>query len=97
LPSSFRPGLLAGIARVLERDGPLVAVPADYPDLRRQKRLSYAAAQLLEGLLPDPESGVPALRQTLLQIPSTRLRLAYVVARWEQVWQSGVQQEPRDV
>jgi Lon protease-like protein len=90
LPSSFRPGLLASIANVLERDGQLVSVPADYPDLRRQKRLSYAAAQLLEGLGEDPEQGVSALRQTLLQIPSTRLRLAYVVARWEEVWKKGL-------
>jgi Lon protease-like protein len=53
-----------------------VAVDEAYPALRRQKRLSYSAAYVLETLL-NPEA-ITALRKVLLQIPSTRQRLAFV-------------------
>jgi ATP-dependent protease La (LON) substrate-binding domain len=54
-----------------------VAVDESYPALRRQKRLSYAAAHVLENALLNAHA-VTSLRQVLLQIPSTRQRLAFV-------------------
>jgi len=51
-----------------------------YPSLRRQKRLAYGAAQLLERHLHDTKN---SLRQQLLQIPSTKLRLAYLLDQFD--------------
>ena len=51
-----------------------------YPSLRRQKRLAYCAAQLLEQRLQDTKN---SLRQQLLQIPSTKLRLAFILWKFE--------------
>jgi hypothetical protein len=59
-----------------ELDHKYVRVSKDYPALRRQKRLSYSAAALLE----DPE-GVTAWRRQLLAVPSTRDRMAFVLQR----------------
>lgn len=53
------------------------AVSVDYPKDRRQKRLSYTAASLLE----DPHDGAAttALRRLLLACPTTKSRLCYVL------------------
>jgi hypothetical protein len=59
-----------------ELDHKYVRVSKDYPALRRQKRLSYSAAALLE----DPES-VTAWRRQLLAVPSTKDRMALVLQR----------------
>jgi Lon protease-like protein len=56
-----------------------VRVSPLYPCTRRQKRLSYSVAALLE---KDPIK-VQDLRKTLLQFPSTKLRLAYVLWMFE--------------
>jgi Lon protease-like protein len=76
--------LLEGIATVMERDPNtnFVRVPPEYPALRRQKRFSYCAAQLLE--CHDPNN-VEAFRTSLLQIPSTKLRLAFVLSTFEKL------------
>lgn len=58
-------------------DHKYVQVSPEYPALRRQKRLSYSAAALLE----DAESAKP-LRRQLLSIPSTKDRLAYVLQQF---------------
>jgi Lon protease-like protein len=66
------------IAAQTEKDHKYVRVSPDYPAARRQKRLSYAVASLLEDL-----DTVNAFRQELLEIPSTRLRLAALVQKLE--------------
>ena len=58
-------------------DHKYVQVSPQYPANRRQKRLSYSAAALLE----DAESTRP-LRRQLLSIPSTKDRLAYVLQQF---------------
>ena len=58
-------------------DHKYVRVSPEYPALRRQKRLSYSAAALLE----DAESTKP-LRRQLLSIPSTKDRLAFVLQQF---------------
>lgn len=61
-------------------DHKYVRVSPDYPALRRQKRLSYSAAALLE----NPQStNVSAWRRQLLTIPSTKDRLAFVLQRFQ--------------
>ena len=55
-----------------------VAVPATYPEIRRQQRLSYSAAQLLE----QTDYGKD-LRQRLLETPSTQSRLRLVLERFD--------------
>jgi Lon protease-like protein len=56
-----------------------VELPPSYPSYRRQRRLSYSAAYLLE------RTGVGGLglRQTLLEIPSTQGRLRLVLERFD--------------
>ena len=54
-----------------------VRVPITYPSLRRQKRCSYYVAQILESFDLD---NVQLLRCTLLRMPSTKQRLAYVLS-----------------
>ena len=75
--------LLERIATVVEKqtqlDHKYVRVSADYPALRRQKRLSYSAAALLE----RPQHKVNAWREQLLAIPSAKDRLAFVLQRFE--------------
>ena len=70
--------LLERIAKVIEEqtqlDHKYVRVSADYPALRRQKRLSYSAAAVIE----NPETA-NALRRQLLAIPSTKDRLAFLL------------------
>lgn len=61
-----------------ELDHKYVRISAEYPALRRQKRLSYSAAALLE----DPDS-VTTWRRQLLSIPSTKDRLAFVLQRFQ--------------
>jgi hypothetical protein len=75
-PSTF---VLDQVASGLERS-PLqskyVRLSPLYPSLRRQKRLSYTVPALLEHNHVD---SVHQLRRQLLAIPSTRVRLAYVL------------------
>ena len=59
-------------------DHKCVRVSPDYPVLRRQKRLSYSVASLMEDM-----DTVDYYRSELLMIPSTRLRLAYVLQQLE--------------
>jgi Lon protease-like protein len=74
-PTSF---VLEQVAENLEQS-PLqskyVRLSPQYPAARRQKRLSYTAPALLEHHVDS----VHALRRQLLAIPSTRVRLAYVL------------------
>ena len=73
--------LLERIAKFVQNQTKLehkyVRVSAEYPALRRQKRLSYSAAALLE----EP-STVTAWRRQLLAIPSTKDRLAFVLQQF---------------
>jgi len=73
--------LLERIADTIEKqtklDHKYVRVSAEYPALRRQKRLSYSAAALLE----DLETVTP-WRHQLLAIPSTKDRLVFVLQRF---------------
>jgi Lon protease-like protein len=75
-PSTF---VLDQVASSLEQS-PLqskyVRLSPLYPSQRRQKRLSYTVPALLEHSHVD---GVHHLRRQLLAIPSTRVRLAYVL------------------
>jgi Lon protease-like protein len=66
------------IAEQTEKDHKYVRVSPHYPAARRQKRLAYAVAALLEDL-----DTVNAFRQELLEIPSTRMRLAALVQKME--------------
>ena len=52
----------------------------DYPELRRQSRLSFAASTILE----QPGMAT-AVRQAMLQIPSTTARLAAVLQQLQQM------------
>ena len=58
-----------------------------YPALRRQQRLSYAAASLLEDF--DSELGTHSLRMKLLRIPSTQQRLAFVLQNFRERAEGG--------
>ena len=60
-----------------------VSLPRDYPDLRRQRRLSFTLSHLLEGYYREESSG---LRQLLLEIPSTRMRLLFLLERFEMIY-----------
>jgi Lon protease-like protein len=62
------------IAQQTELDHKYVRVSPHYPAARRQRRLSYAVASLLEDL-----DTVNEFRQELLEIPSTKMRLAVIV------------------
>jgi Lon protease-like protein len=66
------------IAAQTEKDHKYVRVSPHYPAARRQKRLAYAVAALLEDL-----DTVNDFRQELLEIPSTRMRLAMLVQKLE--------------
>lgn len=66
------------IAKQKDLDQRYVRVTASYPAQRRQKRLSYAVAALLE----DSET-VNHFRHELLEIPSTRERLALILRKLE--------------
>jgi hypothetical protein len=54
-----------------------VAIPSEYPELRRQRRLSYSAAVLLEDAIDGDKD--EELRQILLETPSTHARLAMLL------------------
>jgi Lon protease-like protein len=60
-----------------------VFLPRDYPDLRRQRRVSFTLAHLLEGYYGEESMG---LRQLLLEIPSTRMRLLFLLERFEMIY-----------
>jgi Lon protease-like protein len=60
-----------------------VSLPRDYPDLRRQRRISFTLAHLLEGYYGEESMG---LRQLLLEIPSTRMRLLFLLERFEMIY-----------
>lgn len=78
-PKSFVLERIANaVAEQTTLDHKYVRISAEYPALRRQKRLSYSAAALLE----DP-TGVNAWRRQLLSIPSTKDRLAFVLQRFQ--------------
>lgn len=62
-------------------DHKCVRVSPHYPAVRRQKRLSYAAAHLLER-----PTTVNLFRMFLLQIPSTHERLAFLLQHMETEW-----------
>merc|ERR1712008_147859 len=62
----------------LEMKGPKRRVSSKYPALRRQQRLSYLAPVLLESV----EIGA-GMRQTFLNAPTTQVRLAAVLERFE--------------
>mmetsp|Transcript_2015 Transcript_2015/g.5807 ORF Transcript_2015/g.5807 Transcript_2015/m.5807 type:complete len:522 (+) Transcript_2015:96-1661(+) len=64
----------------LEMAGPAQPLSDKYPSHRRQQRLSYLAPALLEGV----EIGA-GLRQMYLNAPSTQVRLAAVLERYELV------------
>jgi hypothetical protein len=61
-----------------------VRVSPSYPKWRRQKILSYAASFFVEEIIPAGSIG--AFRQSLLAIPSTRERLAFVLEKLDDVW-----------
>jgi Lon protease-like protein len=61
-------------------DRPVLLLSEEYPAFRRQQRLSYAAAALLER---SPVVGGEGLRSVLLQAPGTKARLTTVLERFE--------------
>jgi hypothetical protein len=62
-----------------------VELPLTYPSYRRQRRLSYSAAYLLERTTTGVGGGdgTGFLRQTLLETPSTQGRLRLVLERFD--------------
>jgi Lon protease-like protein len=64
--------VLLGIGNAIAQTAGSIRVSKHYPAHRRQKRLSFSAAALLE----QPDS---FLREQLLAIPSTKTRLAFVL------------------
>lgn len=60
-----------------------VVLPSSYPALRRQKRLSYSVAALMESI--DTKT---KFRQDLLSIPTTKERLAFILQQLETEWGS---------
>ncbi|KAG7343391.1 ATP-dependent protease La LON substrate-binding domain containing protein [Nitzschia inconspicua] len=85
--------LLYKVANDLEKlesmEHDFVPVPQDYPAYRRQRRLSFSAAYLLEDYyeskLGDAKEG-QSLKKLLLSIPSTKQRLRVVLEKFLQ-WQ----------
>jgi Lon protease-like protein len=85
-PSNKKPfalkQIVAELASMNSFDHDFVQVSPDYPVHRRQRRLSYSAAHLLEA-----NSDVAnELRPKLLAIPTTRQRLRMVLEKFDQ-WQ----------
>jgi len=84
IPRSFvwpKTFVLERIADALESETKIsgyVRVSPDYPAERRRKRLSYSAAALLEDTYTVTE-----FRQQLLRVPSTNVRLAWILERME--------------
>ena len=79
--ASPSPFLLEQVAQSLESStlkSKFVRLSPLYPALRRRKRLSYTLPALLEHRGGD-RAAVHDLRRQLLAIPSTRVRLAYVL------------------
>ena len=60
-----------------------VSLPREYPDLRRQRRVSFTLAHLLERYYGEESKG---LRQLLLEIPTTRMRLLFLLERFEMIY-----------
>ena len=86
LPSNKKPfalkQIVAELASMDSLDHDFVQVSPDYPVHRRQRRLSYSAAHLLEA-----NSDVAnEIRPKLLAIPTTRQRLRMVLEKFDQ-WQ----------
>jgi hypothetical protein len=75
--------IASSIEEQTDRSHDYVPVSTMYPSHRRQKRLSFSAAYLLE---KDSEAA-QSLRATLLSIPSTKIRLRVVVEKFHQ-WQT---------
>jgi hypothetical protein len=74
--------IVSELASIDSVDHDFVQVSPDYPVHRRQRRLSYSAAHLLEA-----NSDVAnELRPKLLAIPTTRQRLRMVLEKFDQ-WQ----------
>ena len=64
----------------LDLEPPAVRISSQYPDIRRQRRLSYALPALIE----NTRLGAPfPMRQILLNTPTTQARLAAVLDRFE--------------
>jgi hypothetical protein len=76
-------GMIGGVATV--PDHTYVALSRRYPASRRQRRLSFSAAYLLE--TGDEPDRAQRARAELLAIPSTRQRLRVVLERFHQ-WQA---------
>jgi Lon protease-like protein len=71
-------GFVNGFAELEGVEHGFVELPTSYPSYRRQRRLSYSAAYLLE------RTGFgTGLRQTLLETPSTQGRLRLVLERFD--------------
>lgn len=74
--------IVADLAALDSMDHDFVQVSGDYPPHRRQRRLSYSAAHLLESNADVANE----LRPKLLAIPSTRQRLRMVLEKFD-LWQ----------
>jgi Lon protease-like protein len=74
--------IVSDLAALDSMDHDFVQVSRDYPPHRRQRRLSYSAAHLLE----STSDVANALRPKLLAIPSTRQRLRMVLEQFD-LWQ----------
>jgi Lon protease-like protein len=82
-PASFvLPQIVADLCELDSLDHDFVQVSADYPAHRRQRRLSFSAAHLLE----TNGDVAQELRPLLLATPSTKQRLRMVLERLDQ-WQ----------
>jgi hypothetical protein len=77
------------LAQLETMEHDFVVVSSDYPAYRRQRRLSFSAAFLLEEYYQTKLGNVEAgqsLKRLLLRIPSTKQRLRVVLERFLQ-WQ----------
>lgn len=86
LPGNSKPFVLQQIVKDLasldSMDHDFVQVSPDYPSYRRQRRLSYSAAHLLE----KTSDVANQLRPKLLATPTTQQRLRMVLEQFDQ-WQ----------
>jgi Lon protease-like protein len=71
-------GFVNGFPELKGVEHDFVELPSSYPSYRRQRRLSYSAAYLLERTFVGTN-----LRQTLLETPSTQGRLRLVLEQFD--------------
>ena len=83
-PKQPKPGV--SFSKPIKTSNDYVAIPMEYPDHRRQRRLSYSAGVLLEELLPKKQE--QAFRQKLLQTPTTFGRLNFLRQQFQELIQS---------